>query len=86
MPPNLTRTRKLTLGRESIVKHFGIEANGYNFDVAVDENSPMGEIIMNFPLEMVLETFRKAVIDLNANPDNIDELNEGATQVIYSLV
>lgn len=67
------------------MKHIAIEANGYTFDVAIDEYSPLGEIALAVPANDLIALLTKTATDVNLNPDNIEEMNLGGHQVIYSL-
>ena len=68
------------------MKHIEIEANGYTFDVAIKEDSPMGRVAMSLPMEDLITALTNTARDANLSPANIEEMNRGGTQVIYSLV
>ena len=68
------------------MKHFEIKANGYTFDVAIVEDSPMGRVALSMPLSDLITALTKTARDANLNPANIEEMNKGASQVFYSLV
>lgn len=67
------------------MKHIEINANGFTFDVAIKEDSGMGQLLLLMPLSDMVAMLEKTAIDLDLNPWNIEEMNKGATQVIYSL-
>lgn len=67
------------------MKHIEIKANGFTFDVAIKEDSGMGQLLLLMPLSDMVAMLEKTAIDLDLNPWNIEEMNKGATQVIYSL-
>lgn len=67
------------------MKHIEIKANGFTFDVAIKEDSGMGQLLLLMPLDEMTAMLAKTAADLDLNPWNIEELNAGATQVIYSL-
>lgn len=68
------------------MKHIEIEANGYTFDVAIDEYSPMGEMALSIPMNDLIRILTNTALDVNLNPANIEDLNAGGRQVIYSIV
>lgn len=68
------------------MKHIEIEANGYTFDVAIDEYSPMGEFALSLPLNDLIAILASTARDTNLNPANIEEMNLGGHQVVYSIV
>lgn len=67
------------------MKHIEIEANGYTFDIAIAEDSPLGSALLALPLSVMHDMLVRSATDLGLSPDNLDEMNAGATQVIYSL-
>ena len=67
------------------MKHFEIKANGYTFDVAIVEDSPMGRVALSIPLSDLISILTKTATQSNLNPDNIEMMNAGASQVFYSL-
>ena len=68
------------------MKHFEIKANGYTFDVAIVEDSPMGRVALSVPLSDLISVLTKTATQSNLNPANIEMMNEGASQIFYSLV
>ena len=68
------------------MKHFEIQANGYTFDVAIKEDSPMGRFALSFPLEHLTTVLTNTAIQARLSPANIEMMNAGASQVFYSLV
>lgn len=68
------------------MKHFEIQANGYTFDVAIKEDSPLGAIALSVPMDELMTVLTNTALNANLNPDNIDMMNMGASQVFYSLV
>ena len=87
MPLSRTSQRRLITERKSTVQTIAsFSANGYDFEVDVDPDSPLGSYAMQLPIEQVMQAFKNTAVGLNANPSNIEELNSGATQVIYRIV
>ena len=68
------------------MKHIEVQANGYTFDVAIKEDSPMGRVALSLPVEDLMTVLTKTALDANLSPANIDMMNMGASQVFYSLV
>lgn len=68
------------------MKHIEFEANGYTFDASIDPDSPMGEMALNLSLSDLIKSFQNSAISLNLNPDNIEEMNAGGTQIRFAIV
>lgn len=68
------------------MKVVAFEANGYNFEVDIDPDTPLGIQALMFPLNDLIQVFKNAAVSLNVNPSNIEELNEGGRQIVYRIV
>ena len=67
------------------MKHIEIEANGYTFDVAIDETTPLGEYALTVPLDKLIDALIASAVSVDLCPENLEEMNAGGTAVVYSM-
>lgn len=67
------------------MKHIEIEANGYTFDVAIDETTELGALALSVSLKDLTRMLTNTALDMKLSPANISELNSGGKAIVYSL-
>ena len=69
-----------------MTKNIELNANGYNFLISIDDENYFGEIACSMPLDMLKASITRSLESLNVNPDNVAEMNKGASWFYAQIV
>lgn len=68
------------------MKAIVVHANGYEIEYTFADEGELAEMAMETPLPILIRMLEKIAIEMNLNPENIDEANERATEVFARIL